>query len=96
LWHFDPLLGYDREISKKQQPLLSNGFTNKHIRTATVENSKREKVFSVRSVLRCYKQDSWSNELVVRQSPACKKLSTEAEAIFGIRHQATTGKDTEN
>jgi hypothetical protein len=51
-------------------------------------------VFSVRSVPRCYKQDSWSNELVVRQSPAGKNVSTEAEDIVGIHHQATTGEDT--
>jgi hypothetical protein len=38
--------------------------------------------------------DSWSNELVVRQSPAGKNVSTEAEDIIGIRHQATTGEDT--
>jgi hypothetical protein len=51
-------------------------------------------VFSVRSVQRCYKQDSWSNELVVGQSLACKNLSKEAEDFLGIRHQATTDEDT--
>jgi hypothetical protein len=45
-------------------------------------------VFSVLSVLR------WSSGLVVGQSPAGKNVSTEAEEIFGIRHQATTGEDT--
>jgi hypothetical protein len=37
---------------------------------------------------------SWSNELVVGQSPADKNLSTEAEDIVGIRHKATTGEHT--
>jgi hypothetical protein len=44
--------------------------------------------------MRCYKQDSWSNELVVGQSSACKNMSTEAEDFVGIHHQATTGEDT--
>jgi hypothetical protein len=51
-------------------------------------------VLSARFVPRCYKQDSWSNELIVGQSPAGKNVSTEAEDIVGIRQQATTGKDT--
>jgi hypothetical protein len=38
--------------------------------------------------------DSWSNELVVRQLPAGKNVSTEAEDIVTIRHQATIGEDT--
>jgi hypothetical protein len=50
-------------------------------------------VFSVRSVPRCYKQDSWGNELLVRQLPASKNERMEAEDIVGIRHQATTGED---
>jgi hypothetical protein len=37
--------------------------------------------------------DSWNNELVVRQSPAGMNLSTEAEDIVGILHQASTGED---
>jgi hypothetical protein len=41
-----------------QQLLLSNGFANKHIFTVKIENSNRGTVFSVRSVPRCYKQDS--------------------------------------
>jgi hypothetical protein len=36
--------------------------------------------------------DSWSNELVVRQSPAGKDVSKEEEDIAGIRYQATAGK----
>jgi hypothetical protein len=38
--------------------------------------------------------DSWSNELAARQSSAGKNVSTEAEDMVGIRHQATTGADT--
>jgi hypothetical protein len=37
--------------------------------------------------------DSLSNELVVRQLPAGKNMSMEAEEIVEIRHQATTGED---
>jgi hypothetical protein len=32
----------------------------------------------------------------VRQSLASKNLSTEAEDIVGVRHQATTGEDIDN
>jgi hypothetical protein len=41
-------------------------------------------VFFVQSVLRYYKQDNWSNELVVRQTPAGKNVRTEADAIVGM------------
>jgi hypothetical protein len=34
-WHVDPLLGNDRETTI-QQPLLSNGYTNKHVSTETI------------------------------------------------------------
>jgi hypothetical protein len=40
--------------------------------------------------------DSGSTELFVRQSPAIKNVSTEAEDIFGIRHQTTAGEDIAN
>jgi hypothetical protein len=40
--------------------------------------------------------DSWNNVLVVRQSPAGKDVSTEAEDIVGIRYQATTDEDITN
>jgi hypothetical protein len=43
---------------------------------------------------RCYKQDIWSNELVVGQLPASKNVSTETEDFVQICHQATTGEDT--
>jgi hypothetical protein len=38
--------------------------------------------------------ESGSNELVVRQSPAGKNVSTEADDIVENRHQATTDEDT--
>jgi hypothetical protein len=89
---------YKRNI---QQPLLSNVFTNKHVYTAKIVNSKAGTVFSVRFLPRCYKQDSWlivdswSNELVVRLLPAGKNMSTEAENLLGC-HKATTGEDIAN
>jgi hypothetical protein len=43
---------------------------------------------------RYYKQDSWSNELVVRQLPAAKNVNMEIEDFVGIRPQATTDEDT--
>jgi hypothetical protein len=46
----------------------------------------------VHSMARC-KQDGWSNELLMRQSPAGKNVSTEAEDIVEIRHQATAGEN---
>jgi hypothetical protein len=39
--------------------------------------------------------NSWVNEFV-RQSPAAKNVSTEAEGIVGIRNQATAGEDITN
>jgi hypothetical protein len=51
-------------------------------------------VFSVLSVPRYYKQDNWSNELVVGPYHTGKNLSTEAEDIVWNCHQATTGEDT--
>jgi hypothetical protein len=53
----------------------------------------RELVFSVLPV-RCYIEDNWKNELVVRQSTVGKNVSTEAGNIVEVRHQATTGEDT--
>jgi hypothetical protein len=61
--------------------------------TVEIGNSNRETVFSMRSLPCCYKQDSWSNELVMEQSPAGKNVSREAEDIVGIRHQAMTSED---
>jgi hypothetical protein len=56
--------------------------------------SNRGIVFSVLPVPRRYTQDNWDNELLVGQSSAVKNVSTEAEDIVGILHQATTGEDT--
>jgi hypothetical protein len=61
---------------------------------ATIGNSNRGMVSSVPSMPRCYKQDSWSNEFAVRQSPASKNVNMEAEDDVGIHHQSTTGEDT--
>jgi hypothetical protein len=57
-------------------------------------NSNRGTIFSKRSVPRCYNQDSLSSGLVVRQSPAGKNVSTEAEDTVGIGYQTTTGVKT--
>jgi hypothetical protein len=46
------------------------------------------------SVPRFYKQDSWSSELVVGQSPACMNVIMEAEDTDEIRHQVTTSEET--
>jgi hypothetical protein len=51
-------------------------------------------MFSVHSVPIYYKQDSWNNELVVRQPTACKNVSTEAEAIVARRYEEMIGEDT--
>jgi hypothetical protein len=37
--------------------------------------------------------DSWSNELVVRETPAAKDVSTEAEDTVENRYQVTTRED---
>jgi hypothetical protein len=79
---------------RDKQKYNSRYWVNKHVCRTTIENSMRGIMFSVRSVPRCYKQDRWSNELVVGRLPDCKNVSTEAEDIVGIRHQATTGEDT--
>jgi hypothetical protein len=51
-------------------------------------------MFPVWSLPTSYQQDSRSNELGAGQSPAGKNVSTEAEDIAEICHQATTGEDT--
>jgi hypothetical protein len=37
LWHVVPLPGKDRVIKNIQQPLLSNGFANKHVSPSMIE-----------------------------------------------------------
>jgi hypothetical protein len=54
----------------------------------------RGTVFSLRWLPRCYKQDNWSNELVVGQPPVGKNVSMAAEDIFGFHHQATADEET--
>jgi hypothetical protein len=56
-------------------------------------NSNRGTVFSVWSVPGYYKQENWSNELVLGQSPASKNVNMGAEDIVRIRYQATTGEN---
>jgi hypothetical protein len=63
-----PLLGSVFLIRKSTQPLLSNAFANKRVPTTTNPHATREEllgaVFYAWSVLRSYKQDSWSNKSV--------------------------------
>jgi hypothetical protein len=90
-WHVDPLLCNDHEISQNTAAV-----TEKRLRKQTCLHGSRGTVFSVLSMPRCYKWDSWSNELIVRQSLAGKNVSTEAKDIVGICHQAMTGEDIAN
>jgi hypothetical protein len=56
---------------------------------------KCNRMLRYRTVPRCYKQDSWSNESVARQSSAGKNVNIESKNIVGIHHQVT-GEDTAN
>jgi hypothetical protein len=56
------------------------------------KNLKQQQRKSVFCAVRAEKLYAGLNELVVRQSPAGKNMSTEEEDIVGIRHQATTGE----
>jgi hypothetical protein len=71
MWHIDPLLGNDREIST---------YTRDVTRHRPVNNDRRT-VFSVRSVLRC-KQDmlglEWVGELVYERTAGFRLLRTVA------------------
>jgi hypothetical protein len=91
-----PVAGQRQRDKPIQRLLLSNGFGIKNDCTPAIGSSNREMMFSGRFKSRCYKQDSWSNELVVRQPTAGKNVNTEAEDIVQIRHQATTDKNTVN
>jgi hypothetical protein len=92
LWLVDPLLGGDREIGDSAAARKNSRGMVFSARSAKQQlNSNRGTVFSVRSC-----RNVISNELVVVQSPVGKNMSTEAEDIVGIRHQATTGEDTAN
>jgi hypothetical protein len=53
-------------------------------------------VFSLQSEPSCCKQDKSRLYLVVGKSSAGKNVCTETEDVFGIRHQATTGEDTDD
>jgi hypothetical protein len=96
LWHIDPLLGGNREIGDftaavaRQRPANNNRVIVFSVRSTKQQlNSNRGTMLSVLSMPTCYNQDNCSNELIVEQSPARKDLGTEAEDIFGIRHQET-------
>jgi hypothetical protein len=79
----------------RQRPVNNNKRLVLSARSAKQQlNSNKGTVFSVRCMPRCYKQDNWSNELVLGQSPVGKNVSMEAEDIVGFHHQATTGEDT--
>jgi hypothetical protein len=58
LWHVEPLLGNDHEISKYVTGVtnVSKGSTNKRISTGTKNTAITDGVFSMRSKHRCYKQ----------------------------------------
>jgi hypothetical protein len=65
----------------------------------TIGNRKKETVYSVRSVPNFTSRtvsenqlrvDGWSNKTIVGQSPAGKKVVTEAENIVKTRHQAAS------
>jgi hypothetical protein len=93
------LLGGDRDIGDctaavaRQRSANNTGMVFSAWSAKKQLNGNRGTVFYVRSVLSCYKQDIWSNELVVGQSIAAKNVSTEAEDIVRIREEATTGED---
>jgi hypothetical protein len=78
------------EISKYTTAVTASQ-TSMFFCMATIGNSNRGTVFSVQSA-ECYKQDSWSNELVVRQMPTGKNVRMEAEDPVAIRHHAITGE----
>jgi hypothetical protein len=46
--------------------------------------------------VRWWEADSWSNELILRQSPTGNNVSTEIEDNFRDRNQATSGESITN
>jgi hypothetical protein len=56
LYHIDPLLGNDHDINKYRKAVTEYQLL-KHVRMETIEEQQR-KVFSMRSVPRCYNQDN--------------------------------------
>jgi hypothetical protein len=57
LWHVDPFLDNDREISKYTTAITENGFAKKRVSTATIGYSNRGTVLSIRLVPRFCNQD---------------------------------------
>jgi hypothetical protein len=54
-----------------QQPLLSYAFANKLVFTATVGNNSRGIVFSILFVPRCYRQNCWLVNSILRRQSEC-------------------------
>jgi hypothetical protein len=66
----NPLLGNDHETNSETMPAARQQIFDKQ-----QLNCNRGTVFCTRSVLRCYKQDNWSNESVVGYLSAGKDVS---------------------
>jgi hypothetical protein len=107
LWYVDPLLGNNREVGDgnvvvaRQRPANNNSkrmvFSEQGPKQQLKSN--RGRVFSLRFVPRCYKQDNWSNELVVGQSPASKDVNMEAQGstvLEAVTRQPVKIQQTEN
>jgi hypothetical protein len=66
---------------------------------ATTGNSNKGTGVSVRSMLKCYKQDRCSNEFAVRQWPASKDMNMEAKIATALeavtRRQLVRTQQTE-
>jgi hypothetical protein len=73
------------------QPLLNKAFANKHVPTAKNPHATIEEllkaVFSMRSVLWCYKQDSWSKLSVI-----CKTIYNNNKIVRIIFSKLTSRK----
>jgi hypothetical protein len=97
LWHVDPLLDNDRGISKNTAAVTPTASRTSMFKRKQLERVTQEQCFyAVRArdvINRTVNAVEW-NELVVGQSQAGKNVSTEAEDVVGIRHQATTGEVT--
>jgi hypothetical protein len=98
------MLGCDQEtgdcaaaIAKQQSAKNNRGIVISAPSAKQNLNRNKEMVFSVRSMLRCYKQDSWNNELVVGQLPTGKNVNREAEDTVGsvTRQQLVKTQQTE-
>jgi hypothetical protein len=91
LWYVDRCQETTAKEAAIKQLLLSNGFTKQSC--LHWENYKQQG-HGVICAVRQFRVDSWGNELVVRQLPVGKKMSSDAEDIVGIRLRATNDEDT--